>query len=652
MTSTIDSIPTTSIPVEAPYPGSKEMPRWNLAELRRPPVFRWRNWYAMLGPGLLMGGSAIGGGEWLMGPTVTAKFGGGLMWLATFSILGQVVYNLEISRYTLYSGEPIFTGKFRTLPGPMFWVFVYLLLDFGSVFPYLAANAATPAAALYLGHIPDPSDPGQKQLLGILSYAIFLICLIPLIFGGKIYNALKAIMSFKILVVMGFLLMVAVFYSSPSTWVEIVSGFGKFGNVPIKRGEDLNRNGVLDPGEDWDKDGHLDIVEPELTKRPPLDTDGDGVRDSWPDFNGDDKPEWFVKIETKDHKTEWRPDLDRDGVPDAKVQVDSDGDGKPDREIEVGYDHTGRKIKFIDVDGDTSVDGDNLENVFAAVLGQRPFPDIDWTMIGFLSAFVAISGQGGLSNTPISNYTRDQGWGMGYYVGAIPSLVGGHNIQLSHEGTVFIPTPESLVRWRGWYRHVMRDQLMLWMPACFFGLALPSMLSVVFLKRGFQVANEYETPGMTADGMQQVVGGNLGLVFWYMTLFCGFMVLAPTMASTIDGIVRRWVDVFWTSSRYLRSLESGKIKYVYFVVLTVYAIFGLAMLSLAKPVKLLQVASMIYNVALGFSCWHTLVLNSILLPKELRPSLLTKILLFLAGAFFMTIAILYALAEMNSLTAK
>ena len=40
------------------------------------------------------------------------------MWLATLSILGQVVYNLEISRYTLYTGEPIFTGKFRTLPGP------------------------------------------------------------------------------------------------------------------------------------------------------------------------------------------------------------------------------------------------------------------------------------------------------------------------------------------------------------------------------------------------------------------------------------------------------------------------------------------------------------------------------------------------------
>ena len=118
------------------------------------PTFTWKNWFAMLGPGLLVGGSAIGGGEWLAGPAVTARYGGALMWLATLSILGQVFYNIEISRYALYTGEPIFTGKFRTLPGPRFWLFMYLLLDFGAVFPYLAANAATPLAAVYLGRIP------------------------------------------------------------------------------------------------------------------------------------------------------------------------------------------------------------------------------------------------------------------------------------------------------------------------------------------------------------------------------------------------------------------------------------------------------------------------------------------------------------------
>src|SRR4051794_41003035 len=82
----------------APWPGSHEMPRWNVGGLIDAPRFTWKNWFAMLGPGLLVGGSAIGGGEWLAGPAVTARYGGSLMWLATLSILGQVFYNLEISR--------------------------------------------------------------------------------------------------------------------------------------------------------------------------------------------------------------------------------------------------------------------------------------------------------------------------------------------------------------------------------------------------------------------------------------------------------------------------------------------------------------------------------------------------------------------------
>ena len=107
---------------KAPHPGSKEMPRWDTGELIDAPRFTWKNWFALIGPGLVMGGAAIGGGEWLLGPRVTAVYGGALLWLATLSVLGQVIYNIEISRYTLYTGEPIFTGKFRTFPGPRVWV--------------------------------------------------------------------------------------------------------------------------------------------------------------------------------------------------------------------------------------------------------------------------------------------------------------------------------------------------------------------------------------------------------------------------------------------------------------------------------------------------------------------------------------------------
>src|SRR5262245_16553788 len=368
------------------------MPAWGRGELPDAPRFTYRNWAQLLGPGLVLGGASIGGGEWLTGPRISALYGGSLLWLATLSIVFQVFYNLEISRYTLYTGEPILTGKFRVLPGPMFWLFAYLLLDFGSVFPYLAANAATPLAAVILGRLPGPGD---ARLLSFLGYAVFIVILVPLLVGGKVYNSLKALMSFKVFAVLGFLSFLALVYSTPVTWVEIFSGFLKFGTLP---------------------------VEPK------------GATD----------------------------------------------------------------------------------NALIAWLQGRPFPKLDLSMLGYITAMAAISGSGGLTNTQVSGYTRDQGWGMGRHVGAIPSVIGGQSFQLAHVGMVFPVTPESVGRFRRWYRHVLRDQLVVWIPACFLGLALPSMLSIQFLKRGTEVP-ESAVAAMTADGVASAVGGSLGPLFWYLT---------------------------------------------------------------------------------------------------------------------------------------
>lgn len=511
------------------------MPRWELKELPAPPHFTARSWAMLLGPGLVMGGAAIGGGEWLLGPIVAARYGGALLWLATLSILAQVVYNLEISRYTLYTGEPIFVGKFRVAPGPRFWVGAYLLLDFGSLFPYLAASAATPLAAVLLGHIPAAGGQGtvagiavtDTGLVQTLRYVCFLLAVIPLMLGGKVYNSLKAVMAFKIVVVLGFLTLLAVLYSDASTWREIGFGFFRFGTVPVQGG----------PGEN------------------------------------------------------------------------------------------------------------NVENVFVSLLAGRGLPSVEWSMVAFLAALAAIAGSGGLTNTTISAYTRDQGWGMGAHVGAVPSVIGGRKIALAHVGAVFPVTTESLVRFRGWYRHVRRDQLVVWMPACFVGIALPSMLSIQFLPRGTE-ATDWSAAAMTADAVGQAGGAAFGPVFWFMTLFCGFLVLAPAAATTADGFLRRWVDVVWTGSARMRALDTHKIRQVYFGVLCAYILFGFISLTFAPPSKLIVWATTIYNYALGISCWHTLAVNVTLLPPALRPGWPTRIAMALAGTFFTLLAVITTLGTL------
>ena len=102
-------------------PGVESMPKWTVGELPDAPQFEWRKIAAFIGPGIVMAAAAIGGGEWLTGPTNTAKYGAAIFWLATISILCQSIYNVEICRYTLYTGEPIFTGNVCSRCVPTFW---------------------------------------------------------------------------------------------------------------------------------------------------------------------------------------------------------------------------------------------------------------------------------------------------------------------------------------------------------------------------------------------------------------------------------------------------------------------------------------------------------------------------------------------------
>lgn len=525
-------------PFVPPHPGSSGMPRWDAAELPRAPRITARSWALLIGPGLVAAGAAIGGGEWLAGPLTTARYGGAILWLATVSILAQVFYNLEICRYTLYCGEPIFTGKFRILPGPLFWLVVYVFLDFGSIFPYLVANAATPLGAVILGEIPDVEKTYYvlglavtgKVFLRLLTYFAFLLALLPLVFGGKVYNSLKAVMSFKIAVVFGFLLFVGAFYSTPATWIDIFSGFFKFGSIPV--------------------------LHPVAANAPAT----DNIFLAW-----------------------WQ----------------------------------GRSLAF------------------------------DASMIGVLGALAAISGNGGLTNTALSGYARDQGWGMGKHVGAIPSIVGGRQFTLCHVGSVFPINAESIERFRKWYRFLLQDQLVVWLPACFVGVALPSMLSIQFLPRGFQAKSDWIAAGMTADGLRDAVGPRFGAAFWLMTLFCGFLVLLPAAVTTFDGALRRWVDLCWTGVPFVRRWDPHRIRWLYFGAVCGYAVIGFIALSFANPKQLLVWATTIYNAALGISCFHVLAVNLILLPRELRPNWFIRIGLIVGGIFFLALAVIALLNTLH-----
>ena len=146
--------------VARPAPGrvveAGRLPPWEVAKLPAPPPYSLRNAVRVTGAGAIILGISIGSGEWLIGPAVTAQFTAALLWVATVSILLQWVFNEEVSRYTLYTGEPIMSGFMRTKPGPVFWGWFWSILGFIQYgWPGWAASAATAIVAALIGSVPD-----------------------------------------------------------------------------------------------------------------------------------------------------------------------------------------------------------------------------------------------------------------------------------------------------------------------------------------------------------------------------------------------------------------------------------------------------------------------------------------------------------------
>jgi hypothetical protein len=221
-----------------PHPGC--LPAWGMAEMPAPPPFRPKTAMKVIGAGAIALGMSIGSGEWLLGPAVTAKYGAALLWVATVSIVLQAILNQEMVRYTLATGEPIFTGFLRTKPGSGFWGPFYSVLMFLQLgWPGWALAGATALVTMQKGSMTTDADKPAIILVGTIT---FLVCLAIIAFGSKVEKTLEKAEWFMIAWILGFMILVGLFCVTPATWFKVFGGFlgGWFGTQgnPIPENKD------------------------------------------------------------------------------------------------------------------------------------------------------------------------------------------------------------------------------------------------------------------------------------------------------------------------------------------------------------------------------------------------------------------------------
>ncbi|HZL93641.1 MAG TPA: Nramp family divalent metal transporter, partial [Vicinamibacterales bacterium] len=180
-------------------------------------------------------GVSIGSGEFLLGPAAFVQHGLSLMWVVIVAVTLQTIFNTEVMRYTLATGEPVFTGFMRTRPSSTLWAWVYAALYFLQVgWPAWAGTAAAAIFFLFARRLAVAADGDAIYGIGV---AAFLGCVVFLTVGRRIERTLELLNWILVVTILGSFFVLVLLFVPGSAWLEAVGGLGGF---------DL-RSGTFDP---------------------------------------------------------------------------------------------------------------------------------------------------------------------------------------------------------------------------------------------------------------------------------------------------------------------------------------------------------------------------------------------------------------------
>jgi hypothetical protein len=196
------------------------------ADLPEPPRPRGLAWLRAVGPGVIALGISLGSGEFLLGPAAFVQHGFSLLWVVLIAIVFQTIFNTEVMRYTLATGEPVFAGFMRTRPSSTLWAWVYVVLYFLQVgWPAWAATASAAIFYLVVQRLPDAADASTTYFIGA---ATFLAVVVVLSIGRRIEHTLEVLNWVLVTTTIGGFLILSVLFVPSPVWFAAGIGFTGF----------------------------------------------------------------------------------------------------------------------------------------------------------------------------------------------------------------------------------------------------------------------------------------------------------------------------------------------------------------------------------------------------------------------------------------
>jgi Mn2+/Fe2+ NRAMP family transporter len=248
--------------------------------------------------------------------------------------------------------------------------------------------------------------------------------------------------------------------------------------------------------------------------------------------------------------------------------------------------------------------------------------------IATLLGAIVFAGAGGALNLVQSNYIRDKGFGMGYYIPRIVSPFTGEEVAEPATGSMVSQDEQNLDRWRGWWRVANIEHFITFWVICIFSIGTFSLIAYATVYgKGIAEAADFTFIQAEGEALKNIVGGWFGNLFW---LF-GTLSLLLTALAVIDNICRLVADAIKTI--YLTNSSISESRLYLIAVWSIIVIGAVILLAgFDAPLVLLVLSAVLNGFVMIVYIAMLLVLNralpEVIKLKGIRLGIMAVCLLF------------------------
>lgn len=290
--------------------------------------------------------------------------------------------------------------------------------------------------------------------------------------------------------------------------------------------------------------------------------------------------------------------------------------------------------------------GATITGMFA--FGYLPDSALTAAWFPIIVGSIAFAGPSGMQQMWYTLWLRDKGAGMGAHLPKIRGLVhAGEEETMPARGYMFdTDDPDEMRKWRGWRRWVYSDALIIFwgitmlVTIVFTVLALTAARQNPNVQTLMEAGEEDAAISAMADAFSAAGGAALGAVFFGFIALVGW----KTSLGLFDAFARGQADMTYF---FIPGAKRFKMTHLYFAFLWGVLLFGALILLFGPadgPTQVLDILAFLSTFAMGAYCVVLLLVNNMLLPKKIRPGIVTNAIIGFGAVFYLGM-LFYSLAR-------